>query len=216
MKLGRSTSTNLAAVALWIGLSATAVTGELCVTCQGPDAVYRCTFGGASDSSAPQLACIGELARQGGHKSCSIARNRQGPCEGAIREVAVVGGDEAPATAPKDSAAGQPPVEAPAAAVETYEPAPESRPPSDHADDAVPARPSPANAKPETKAADAEKPAKPPRTVKEIVEKSAEGAGDAVSGAAKSAGDAAEKTGSAIGNAAKKTWKCLTSLFGDC
>ena len=64
---------------------------------------------------------------------------------------------------------------------------------------------------------------KPPRTVKEMVDKSAADtkenaakAGAAVEGAAKSAESAVQKAGAAISNAAKKTWTCLTSLFGDC
>jgi hypothetical protein len=63
----------------------------------------------------------------------------------------------------------------------------------------------------------------PPKTVQEMVEKSAKSTGDSLAQtqktaatAAKSAGTALEKAGSAVGSAAKTSWKCLSSFFSKC
>ena len=64
---------------------------EYCVICSGPDAKYRCSIGGepsiAAGASRGQLLCITELARTGGHASCSVGRNSAEPCEGEPRTV---------------------------------------------------------------------------------------------------------------------------------
>lgn len=81
---------SLAAIALW-GCVSLAFAQEYCVTCTGPPANYRCTIGGeprpAGTSSRGQLLCITELARTGGHTSCSVGRNNEEPCPGELRTV---------------------------------------------------------------------------------------------------------------------------------
>ncbi len=210
--------TSTALALQWAALSFVLITGpleagEFCVACTGPVASYRCTFtgdGSSSQSPGLQLTCISELAKLGRHQSCTIERNRQSPCDATAKLFA----------APEAFATPSPAGAKPAAAATPEEPqkktVPADVPPADHAAD-----PSAAPEEDPTPAAQAE--GKIPRTVKEIVDKSAadtkesaEKAGAAVGGAAKSAGSAVEKAGAAIGTAAKKTWTCLTSLFGDC
>jgi hypothetical protein len=64
---------------------------EYCVVCTTPDAKYRCSIGGepniAAGASRGQLLCITELARTGGHASCSVGRNTGEPCDGQPRTV---------------------------------------------------------------------------------------------------------------------------------
>ncbi len=188
--------------------------GEFCVSCTGPAAIYRCTFSGDGSQSPGQspglqLTCISELAKQGGHESCTIERTRQVPCGASAKVFAAPEAFAAPADAKKS-----PPAAAAEVPVKKAEPV--TVPPADHAADP--------SAAPEEQPETATEPKdKPPRTVKEMVDKSAADtkenagkAGAAVEGAAKSAGGAVQKAGAAIGNAAKKTWTCLTSLFGDC
>jgi ElaB/YqjD/DUF883 family membrane-anchored ribosome-binding protein len=62
-----------------------------------------------------------------------------------------------------------------------------------------------------------------PRTVQEMMEKSAKSADSnlaetqkSANTVAKSTSTALEKAGSAVGNAAKSSWKCLSSLFSNC
>ncbi len=203
-----------AAMALAITTSALEA-GEFCVSCTAPQASYRCTFSGdGSPSQSPglQLTCISELAKQGRHESCTIERNRTSPCDASAKVFA------APEAFANPASADAKPAE-PAAAPEVPQKkaGPETAPPADHAAD-------PSAAPDEKPAANTPADDKPaPRTVKEIVDKSAADskenagkAGAAIEGAAKSAGSAVSKAGDAIGSAAKKTWKCLSSLFGDC
>jgi hypothetical protein len=70
---------------------------EYCVTCKGPDASYRCVIGGdatvAARNSRGQFLCITELAKAGGHSSCSAARGQATPCPGETRTVMFSLGD---------------------------------------------------------------------------------------------------------------------------
>jgi hypothetical protein len=74
-----------------------AVAQEYCVTCKGPDASYRCVIGGdatpTARSSRGQFLCITELAKAGGHSSCSAARGQATPCPGQTRTVMFTLGD---------------------------------------------------------------------------------------------------------------------------
>lgn len=63
----------------------------------------------------------------------------------------------------------------------------------------------------------------PPKTVAELISRSAgasedqiKKAGDAVKGTAKSAGDQIKEAGNAVGGAVKKSWQCLASMFKEC
>lgn len=68
---------------------------EICVSCSGPEAVYRCTVDQSADVEAYrygkrvlQFVCITELARQGNHGKCRVQRG-EGACIGIERSVAL-------------------------------------------------------------------------------------------------------------------------------
>jgi len=106
------------AVLLLSGLSPRAAAQDYCVTCAGPDAKYRCIIGGnasaAARSSRGQMLCITELARSGGHASCSVSRTTAEPCDGKVKTV-MFPTDE-PGTVPVEMAAPPPPAAPPAPA----------------------------------------------------------------------------------------------------
>jgi hypothetical protein len=64
---------------------------ELCVTCAGPPAVYRCLIELPAAAKSPdaraQMLCVTELATAGGHQTCSVARVSAAPCQGPVRSV---------------------------------------------------------------------------------------------------------------------------------
>ena len=108
---------------------------EYCVTCKGPDASYRCVIGGdatpTARSSRGQFLCITELAKAGGHSSCSAARGQATPCPGQTRTVMFSLGDpgasplEQPTTTGATAPGQLPPVETmPAAPLAPPVPAP--------------------------------------------------------------------------------------------
>lgn len=211
---------------------------EFCVTCQGPDATYRCSF--ANDVTVParpglQLYCISTLAREGRHQSCSIGRATKAACPGSLKILALPG--DTPSAAPADPALAATPAEAmPANAPHTTGVAP---PQTDvemqgvRQSPAPPDQPQPATSEKRTwnddtgPAGEAAKSAQSPADKQPAPAAAAdddvkqdpaplEGAGKAVSDAAKTTGEALGKAGDAVSSAAKKSWKCLTSLFGDC
>lgn len=195
---------------------------EFCVTCEGPEAHYACTFDGTSagpGDTGLKLYCITELAKSGKHASCSVDRTAAKPCAGDVKVLAMPDG-----LAPPPQTANSPGSKAPVA--DTAAPLP------------------PPAAKAGTEAAKA-LPETPPKTVQEMVEKGTAGAsktlekgGDTVVETAKSTGGAIDKAGKAVGetvvetakstggvldkagkavsDGAKKTWTCITSFFGDC
>ena len=69
------------------GLTATAARADdLCVVCTEPAATYRCEAGSSGISgAAAQVACIKDIAKRGGHQSCSVERARaNAPCSGSL------------------------------------------------------------------------------------------------------------------------------------
>ena len=182
-------------------LSGAASAQEYCVTCTGPEAMYRCVIGGeaslAARSSRAQFLCITELAKAGGHASCSAARGQATPCPGETRTVmfslADPNGMPAEATAPVPMGQPSPP---PAAAVSPspgHGLAPVELPPVGHQQEPLP----PPN---ETAANPAHNTQKP-NMVEDLANKT---------------GKAVTDTGKAVGGAVKKSWDCVTSLFGNC
>lgn len=74
-----------------------AAADEVCVSCSGPPAVYRCTVDEASKIDSYrhakrvlQLACITELAREGGHGQCGVRRSGPEGCIGLDRKISLV------------------------------------------------------------------------------------------------------------------------------
>ncbi|MFT3730251.1 MAG: hypothetical protein QM780_02330 [Hyphomicrobium sp.] len=190
--------------------AAPACATELCVKCTGPDASYACVVGSGSNSTLDTVSkfyCITTLAKAGQHASCSIDRSFNPPCPGERRELPI------PAFLNNPAGDGQP-NEAPS------EPKPhgnDAGPPTE-----LPPQPGPP-APPQNAAVEPPASEPPPKTVEEMVEKSAKSAGAGLSQTQKSAGDAAksastalEKAGSAVGGAAKSSWKCLSSFFSNC
>lgn len=72
---------------------------EICVTCAGPDAIYRCTIeksekitarlGNLADKPM-QTVCMKELARLGGHERCAVRREAvNAPCPGIEKQLSL-------------------------------------------------------------------------------------------------------------------------------
>ncbi len=185
----------LAALAPNLVLAASAGAQEFCVTCASPEASYRCLIGGeapmAARSSRGQFLCITELAKAGGHASCSATRGQATPCPGETRTVMFTVGD--PGASPLETT----PMAAPPAPVAPLAPTKDISP--------VPLPP-PGQQQP---------PAHAPQTT-EAPGTPQEPKPNAVENFAKKTGEAITDTGTAVGNAAKKTWDCVASLFGDC
>ncbi len=188
---------------------------ELCVKCTDPDASYACIVGNTSNATIDTVAklyCITALAKSGSHASCLVDRTAKAPCPGERKELPLAslldaaGDDDQPQDTAK-AAKG----EHVQGAQGTGAP---QTPPAAQVGSATPGHDQPS--------APAVNDA-PPKTVQEMVEKSAKSAGDGLSQTQKSAGEAAksattalEKAGSAVGGAAKNSWKCLSSFFSNC
>lgn len=192
--------------------SAFAQATELCVKCTGPDASYACIVGGSGNATLDTVAkfyCITSLAKAGSHASCSIDRAINPPCPGERKELpipAFLDGQDG-AGPPKSAAA--PDREPNGVATQEANAPPAEAAVSSGAQHETPPKPQPGD--------------QPPKTVQEMVEKSAKSAGDGLSETQKSAGAAAksattalEKATSAVGGAAKNSWKCLSSFFSNC
>lgn len=171
---------------------------DICVKCTGPDASYDCVVNGsASADTVTKLYCITALAKVGPHASCAIDRASVSPCQGERKEFTLPASVDGPFGAPLEQNAGTPALPADGVTPVAGQEQVGEQPPPQTANDA------------------------PPKTVKDMVEKSQvsaslaetqKSAGDA----AKSAGTALEKAGSAVGSAAKTSWKCLSSFFSNC
>ncbi len=169
----------------------------VCVACAQPDQRYVCQVeapGAGLGRKAVQLYCIVRTAKDGGHKSCAIVRDPEGPCEGPVRTYRVdrslIPGPFRPWGAPPPQTAEQP---APAT-------------PKDGEPKTLIEMTSRAGEKVRDVAGGTG------RTLGNISKK----AGEQVGKTAKGAGNVAKKTGSAIGNAAKFTYRCARSLFREC
>ena len=173
-----------------ISIACVAKAGELCVTCSGPAASYRCALEG-DDPAKPvnpglQLLCIRELAARGGHTSCSIDRARAaGPCDAPRVTVA---------RPPEGALADVPPQ--PLADAPAREPAPA---PGEAASEKPPATVE------ELAKASAEQSKKDwDKTNAQVKETTA------------AAGEKLEKAGNSFGTAIKKSFDCVASLFSHC
>lgn len=196
----RATAWRAASVFAWVAIaSGPASAAEFCVTCETPSAHYNCVLPGpAADPSDTRLKlwCITELAKAGGHASCSVDRQQQAKCEGAVKAIALPNGYElgpAPAEAAREqtppAATAAPPAEVGHSTAQTVIPKTQTQP----------------------------SPQKQPENDPAITKKaSPESDNTASETAAQAAGSTLNKAGKAVGDAAQKTWTCITSLFGDC
>jgi hypothetical protein len=106
--------------ALGCGLSGTVLAQEYCVSCSGPDGLYRCVIDDARPGSTQslQMLCVTAMAREGGHASCRITRGTVFQCDAPVKRVSRPGpAASADAKAPPGRGA--------------YPPAVPDRPPSD-------------------------------------------------------------------------------------
>ncbi len=224
--------TKLLSVASLVGLmTLPAAAGQHCVTCIGPAATYLCEAQngpGILAANGGQLACITELAKRGGHDSCSVVRRAAAQCEGLAPTVLYPG-----ASGPDVTAADRAPVPPPSTVDPGVTTARSNRPNNQQSDPANgPANsatdtftpvdgdpyvdgntPVDGNAQARSENAKAA-PKGPPKTVAEMADRAFEDskkglgkAGEAVGDTAKSAGnvvtDTAKKTGEQIGKAGK-------------
>lgn len=199
----RATAWRAAAVFAWAATaSGTATAAEFCVTCETPSAHYNCVLPGPpADPSDTRLKlwCITELAKAGGHASCSVDRQQQAKCDGAVKTIALPDGYElgpTPADAARDqttpAGASNPPAEAGRSAAQTVIP------------------------KTQTQPSPPKQPENNPATTRDAPTESEKTASETAAEAAQAAGSTLNKAGKAVGDAAQKTWTCITSLFGDC
>jgi hypothetical protein len=160
--------------AVLCGLASMASAQEYCVTCSGPDARYRCIIGGepspAARSSRGQLLCITELARSGGHTSCSVGRTPAEPCDGEMRTVLF-----------------------PAAADPAAAPVAEARPGIANSEGEA-AAPEGGQGPHELQAPEEG----PPKTVEELAKKTVEASGEGLKKAGEAVSDTAQSAGNAI------------------
>jgi hypothetical protein len=190
-----------------------ALATEMCVKCTNPDASYACvvntTTAGTIDTVV-KLYCITALAKAGPHASCAIDRNTKPPCQGERKELPMPATIEQALDNPQQLQTPMPTT----GTVTTIPPGTSlnATHPGSQAAVGEPAQPA-GEAEPEVV----------PRTVQEMMEKSAKSADSnlaetqkSANTVAKSTSTALEKAGSAVGNAAKSSWKCLSSLFSNC
>lgn len=83
-----------AATAVVLATPAAAVGQEICVSCDAPAAIYRCSVEHADRLKLVRqadrwlhLACIKDIAQQYGHATCAINPASVGSCEGIVHVV---------------------------------------------------------------------------------------------------------------------------------
>jgi hypothetical protein len=184
----------IAALLLLWALCSSAAAQEYCVTCAGPPATYRCVVAGdgsaAAHAARGQFLCITEIAKSGGHASCSAARGQASPCPGETRTVMFSLGE--PGTSPLEAS-----------------PTPSAKPlfvPVPSANELPPVALPPQQAQP----------AAPPPPVETGTAAPVPPKPSMVEDLANKTGKAVNDTGKAVGGAVKKSWDCVASLFGDC
>lgn len=199
----------LASAALGASSATSLSDTEYCILCNAPDASYRCVLGAPDPASAgAALQCIKQLAKTGGHQSCSVRRGDSAHIDGVCQgEVVVV----VPEPGSLHAAPHQPPPASPGLDNSPY--ADEGPHPIEQA---LPADQS-EEPQPEDNSSNE------PKTVEELARRTAKStqdgiksAGDAVVDTAKNTGKQIQNAGKFVGGAVKKTWDCVTSLFSDC
>ena len=99
----------LFAAVLWL-IAQPALAKSVCVTCDGPVAVYSCSYAPDASGHTPnksnralQFACIQDVARLYQHASCSVRRNQLGECNGQVHMMSQAP-PQAPPTIPDQQA----------------------------------------------------------------------------------------------------------------
>ena len=195
-----TTSLSAAALAFCLGasLGSNALGQEYCVSCTGPDAVYRCVIEKAAPTGVTlKQLCVGTLARQGRHANCAVRGGTVFDCDAPIRRIDARSAASVlskPATAPL-ATTGTPPPSAPPLPPAAAQPPPlkssnTSAPPPRQESQQPQAKPEPGSA---------------PRTVEEMAKD-----------LSRSSGQALGKAGDAIGGTTRKAWDCVKSFFKSC
>ncbi|MGE3063998.1 MAG: hypothetical protein AB7K67_00275 [Hyphomicrobiaceae bacterium] len=62
---------------------------EYCISCSGPETIYRCIIDGARPGGRQplQMLCVTTMAKQGGHASCSVKSGTVFDCNGSVRHI---------------------------------------------------------------------------------------------------------------------------------
>lgn len=94
---------------------------EYCVSCTGPDAIYRCTIDGAQPRGGQslQMLCVTAMAKEGGHATCAVKGGTVFDCNGPLKRVPWVSLN-APAT--ETARPPSPPPQQPAAGTQPQDP----------------------------------------------------------------------------------------------
>ena len=209
---------------------------QYCVSCTSPDIKYNCqvdTGTAAIPASALQLYCIKQLARLGGHESCSVKRREVAPCRGEVKILDYAGEKledrplqirtpQQPPGQTNEQAGGA--AAGAGAAITAERSKPEDPLPGSFA---TGANGQSTGARPSSTAAQ-QAPARPPATtgqgparaklkpVKNPLQKASEAVTKTAKKTGQAIGSAVKKTGQGIASAAKKTWNCLTTFFSKC
>lgn len=110
-----SRSTFAAAIALFAAMQS-AGAQEYCVSCSGPNGLYRCIIEDARPGVAPSLQafCLSRMAKDGGHAQCEVKRGvTVFECDGVVKRVSMAAETKqpqaaAPLAAPPPTAPGPP------------------------------------------------------------------------------------------------------------
>lgn len=198
---------------------------EICVSCEGPAAAYRCDVEGAASSveadGGLQFLCIRDIAQRRGHAACAVARQGAAGCNGEpwriTRDAAGTETDAGSVVIPR---LRTPPVDGQAAQAASRAGEPTAKVPDTTQQkaafkNAVPAPPG-------GTATGSGQPTHfvPPREGEAPRAPAGTPTGSPKADEAASSGEkspsAIESAGEAIGGAAKKSWECVTSLFKRC
>lgn len=200
---------------------------EICVSCEGPVAAYRCDVEGTAASveadGGLQFLCIRDIAQRRGHATCAVARQGAAGCNGEpwriTRDAAGTETDAGSVVIPR---LRTPPVDGQAAQAATRAGEPTAKVPDTTQQKAAfkNAVPSPTGGT----ATGSGQPTHfvPPREgeAPRVAAPAGTPTGSPEAHQAARSGEtspsAIESAGEAIGGAAKKSWECVTSLFKRC
>lgn len=200
MTPGRYITLGLAACALgWAGAngSAHAQTKDFCVVCSDPQQTYLCrvaTGRANPPGEALQLYCMVRTAKDGGHKSCAIARNPASACAAGLIKTYSYDGPALPKAVRESRERRRQNAD------------PNKTPP---VPSLIPEMPKQKGGEPDTLV---EMTTKTGKKIGRLGKKATKTVGKTARGAGQIARDA----GSTVGRAARFTYDCITSLFRDC
>lgn len=222
----------VAGLASFSAASRSADAGQHCVICNGPSATYLCEAQngpGLLSANGGQLACITELAKRGGHDSCSVIRQAAAQCDGLTPTVLFPGtGDaqfnnaiknEEPVTTPPGAdTTDNRPVPPPTATTTTLpdqkpnpatQPSPDAGGPAPEPFTPVDDQNQPQPHPPGEQAEEKPKPQQPPKTVVEMADRAYESTKEGLGKTGEAVGDTAKSAGEIVTDTAKKTGKAV-------